>query len=316
MKRPIPSRVDEMTISDPDDRLTRYLTGDLGEPERTALEHEFFTDPLTFDRLVHAEHALVDDYVRGRLPASLAAAFKRHYFAHPRLRVRVEFAEALKAAADATPGARRPWLDRLSRDGPTLPLATAAAIALLVALSAWMLVQNRRLRGDLARSETTRSIADARERTLQGQLADARRAATELSGEVDRLRAEPRRPYRPAAVPSIVSLLLTVSGVRSSDTGAPKTVRVLPGTMAVRVQLVLGERAYPTYAFTVKQIGGGDVFSSGRLRPEGTAARARVGATIPAKRLPRGDYLLTLAGERAGGTRDEVSQILFRVDRP
>ena len=54
-------------MNDPEQIATRYLLGELAEPEQTALEEKYFADPQLFDQLVKAETELVDDYARGRL---------------------------------------------------------------------------------------------------------------------------------------------------------------------------------------------------------------------------------------------------------
>ncbi len=54
--------------SNDEQQRRRYLLGDLSEAQRTSVEEEYFTDDDAFERLLAAEHDLVDDYVRGTLP--------------------------------------------------------------------------------------------------------------------------------------------------------------------------------------------------------------------------------------------------------
>lgn len=50
-----------------DERMTRYLLGDLPGSEQAAVEQEYFADPERFEEVWSAENDLVDRYARGRL---------------------------------------------------------------------------------------------------------------------------------------------------------------------------------------------------------------------------------------------------------
>ena len=81
-------------------QMTRYLLGELSEQEQTELEARYFADSVLFDTLADVETALVDDYVRDRLPADTRLRFESHYLADPRRRERVRFARALISTID------------------------------------------------------------------------------------------------------------------------------------------------------------------------------------------------------------------------
>ena len=57
--------------------MKRYLLGELDESEQKALEEEYFTDSQLFDKMTQVESDLVDDYVRGRLPAETRKQFEQ-----------------------------------------------------------------------------------------------------------------------------------------------------------------------------------------------------------------------------------------------
>jgi hypothetical protein len=303
-----------MASSRPDDRLTRYLVGDLSEAERAALEQDYFADPAIFERLERAETGLVDDYVRGRLAAPLREAFERHYLAQPRLRERVELARILIDRIDQARGPDVLWYQAIVQGlrGPRLALAALAL--LLVAVSASLAVRNGRLRADLARTGEARAAEAQRARDLEAQLSGARSEAARLGAEADRLRSARETPAGSGAS-AVVALRLTVPGMRTPQPGAPTAVRLAPGTSALRIELALGERAYPRYRISLKRLGGPEIYVEEHIVAAGEPSRVRVSATVPAERLSSGDYLLTLAGERPGGAAEDVSQLPIRVER-
>src|SRR6266550_2295052 len=90
------------TMTNAEEIMTRYLLGELPEPERAALEENYFRDARLFDQLQKTENDLLDDYARDRLTPPLRQTLERHYLAHPARRARLKFAEALVARLDAS----------------------------------------------------------------------------------------------------------------------------------------------------------------------------------------------------------------------
>src|SRR5215831_7097846 len=79
----------------------RYLLGDLPEAEQTALEQEFLSDDLAFERVWEIENEMVDRYARGRLNGHEKELFERNYLASPVHRERALIARRLARAADS-----------------------------------------------------------------------------------------------------------------------------------------------------------------------------------------------------------------------
>src|SRR5215813_2832325 len=84
-----------------DERMTRYLLGDLPETEQTAVEQEYFADPEKLEEVWAAENDLVDRYVRGRLSRAERELFERNYLQSPKHRERVATGKKLLEAADS-----------------------------------------------------------------------------------------------------------------------------------------------------------------------------------------------------------------------
>lgn len=279
--------------------MTQYLLGELSEGEREAFEARYFEDPAVFTHLADVESALVDDYVRGRLAPDVRRQFERHYLADPARRERVRFAEALVATVDRTGGqreARDPavdsgspwhaWLNWLG--GPRLAGAGAAAVV-VVAVAAWLFI-------------------DARRGTQPSTTATAPPATTVAP-------ANTTAPVPPAPPPvlAVVTLSLTVGpGERSAAGGEPATLTIPPGTDLVQLALTLREHDYARYRVIVRAIGGAEVIRTGDLVPAARGAQPAFTLTLPAARLPSGDYLLTLQGA-TGAEFEDLSQTIFRM---
>ena len=157
-------------MMDDSNRMTRYLLGELPEDEQAALEERYFGDPGVFDEVTKAESDLVDDYVRGKLPADVRQRFERVFLVHPQRRERVKFAEALAAKLDrpettaaagapasvaAGPGWRT-WLDGLRRPMPALGLAFAT---LVIVSGVWLVFEVRRTRQEAVQRACCRETA-------------------------------------------------------------------------------------------------------------------------------------------------------------
>lgn len=237
--------------------MTRYLLGELSEPERAALEEKYFADPQLFDQVVKTENELADKFARGKLSPQTRERFEQSYLTHPKRRERVKFAEALATRLDQnevagnvatepvwTVSGWRRLIMALQGRRPILGFSLALASLLLIIGGVWFFIESRRSRQELAQSQAAQADHARRERELQQQLTDERMRAYELAE-----RQAPQSKLTPPVrlAPTFVSLLLTVGEVRSTDTGPPATLVIPPRTEEVRLQLNLKEHDYPSY---------------------------------------------------------------------
>lgn len=313
--------------------MTRYLLGELSDPEQSALEERYFTDPQVFNQVLKAESELVDGYVRGHLSSDVRARFEQSYMAHPARSERAKFAAALATRLDQTnqPLTRREqatlpvsWWQRLlaSLGGqrPTLRLSMALATLLVVLGGVWFFVESRRRQqSELARTQAAHEAQQRRERELSPPPADPSKQAEELAAERNRVEPSPEQITQPSptisSAPRSVTLALTVGGVRGGDNTKIPTLVISPDTTQARLQLNLKENNYPSYRASLQTIGGVEIFSQTGVKP----GRAKTGAsfvfTVPAHKLADGDYVLTLKGNNPDGEVDDLSKSLFRVQK-
>jgi len=117
------------------------------------------------------------------------------------------------------------------------------------------------------------------------------------------------------SAPSIVSLALTVGGVRGAEGGPTQTLVIPHDTTQAQLVLKLKDNTYPRYRVSLQKIGGAEIFSQSNLRPRSTKAGASFVFTVPASQLSSGDYALTLTGITAEGETDNLNKSVFRVEK-
>jgi hypothetical protein len=320
-------------MSEPDHNLTRYLLGELSESERATLEEKYFSDPRVFEQVLKSESELVDGYVRGKLSPRAQERFEQIYLTNPRRRERVKFAGALVSKIDQTEtaenvAAKPVWpvsgwriLTALPGRRPILEFSLALASLLLVIGCIWFFIDSRRLREELAKTQSARGDQEARTRELERQVAAERKRTEELTAQLDRGRPHEQAPAQAvatppstSALPTFASLVLTVSGVRGTETGRAPTL-VIPAEIAeARLQLNLKEHDYTGYSVSLRAVGGPEIFNREGLKPRTTKNGASFTLIVPASKFATGDYILTLRGIRDGVIED-LSKSIFRVEK-
>ncbi|HZT60122.1 MAG TPA: hypothetical protein VFA21_16060 [Pyrinomonadaceae bacterium] len=324
-------------MTDSDEILTRYLFGELSEPEQARLEARYFEDARAFERLTRLEAEIVDGYARGRLSPQMRERFERTYLADPNRRAHLRFGEALAAKLDQIAASRvadgaeesgASWWQRfissLAGGRRALAFSLALAVLLLSMFSAWLFMRGERFRRELSGARDAQAADEQREREARQQLAGEQAREQELTAELESARGEtkpqptpapPAPPPKVFAPPAVAALVLLASGVRGVETGAPPTLIIRKDTQQVRLQLRLRENEYQNYQLVLRSVGGGEVFSRGSLKPTHGTSGASFVLTLPASKLAAGDYILALKGATPGGELEDVSQSLFRVER-
>ena len=315
-------------MNDSDQKLIRYLLGEMSESEKTALEQQYFNDPGLFNRLVGVEHELLDNYARGRLAPEIRTRFESHYQSHPERRERLRFAQSLAAGLDQVTVVDRPrapaesWWQRWRGVlfGPAFAWGFAAVCLILLIAGLWLVIEARRLHQEFTRHESERNQQEQHQRDLEKQLADERARADQLAAEVERLKTEPSPAPGPTPQSSsvIASLILTISDVRGGATGPPATLVIASEAEKVRIQLNLKDgvqdNEYRSYTIVVQSADGRQIFERAGLRFR-SGRGGNLTAIAPASAFAKGDYILTLKGVSASGTVEDVSRSLFRVQR-
>jgi len=332
--------------SSPDDQhLVRYLLGSLPDEEAEQLDEQSIVDGEFALRLDAVEHDLVDSYVTGELSGETLTRFESFYLSSPRRREKVRFAESLlsshvkkeigpvkeetgPAQAAVPAGGDVPDVPAQPRGvRPPVIFQWAAAIAAVLLLLAcgYLIVQDLRLRNQLASVQTEREALQRREQELQKQLEQERSANADTARELERIRGSLAQLEQQATaggardLPDLHTVaLVLLPQTRGSDSIA--TVTVPPGTDRVAVELGLESDDFPGYEAALRDPATGQiVWRSGRVTSRsignGNTKSKAVSVSIPANVLKPQNYIVELTGIRAGGGAELVSGYPFRVVR-
>jgi hypothetical protein len=309
-----------------DEELTQYVLGKLAEPERARLEEAYFDDDALYERLSAIEEELAEAFAGGGLEPDERRRFEERLRKSPRLRGRGDFMRTLASTLEGQPAplarerATAPgWRGRLleALGGPRVGFAIAAAVLLVAFGALWIAREGPRpgpAPDEIATvpPEPRPSPPDA-----PGSQPPPGEAPVPPESETTPPAPQPPETKPPRSEPllaepvAVVAFALSPGVSRGGDAAAQ--LRVPPGTRSVRLTLPLEEPVEGALTAVLRENAGRVVWRSGLLRARGVLSDAVITATVPAKLLPAGTYLLTL--ERASGTdaSETVEQYAFEV---
>lgn len=117
----------------------------------------------------------------------------------------------------------------------------------------------------------------------------------------------------PAQSTRIASLLLTPVLVR--DAGRANVLRLTPQARTVRLRLAFKGGEYNSFRAVLRTVEGEEIWRSGLLKT--SPKTSNLNLTLPAARLRKSDYILTLSGASDGrGGMEEINDYYFKVERP
>ena len=267
------------------DVLERYVLGEVTDEERAEIEQSFFAEDGLFDQLVDVQNDLVDSYVQGKLSSAQRKRFEERFLTSSSGIARVEFARALQQKIAAR-SAQKPESFR--------QFAIAASLAIIVIAAAMVTFLLQR-RPELPITES-RPRAPQQQRAVPPAPVQAQTQTTPL-----------RREQAPAA---LVTVLLTAGGTRESEAAPPLVLRQAP--QIVQVELVLEDDRYDSYAAELQDVEGRVLWKEKSLRARTAPSGRTVAASVPAKLLPPGDYVVVLQGIR-GGKASDINNYSFTV---
>lgn len=298
--------------------LRRYALGRLAEEPRLAFEERLVTEPDVLEALGVVEEELTEEYLERSLSEDERRDYEQSFLASAERQRLLGFVDSLKARASrrqpAPLPARRvkPWSWQ-----PAWALAASMLLALSVTLNFW---QGRRLAAPDAPATAqagapTPSTAtpDSVQPAASVAVLSPPPTAPALQEEVvPRLRQAVGEPRGPG--PSVASFLLAAGVLRGS--GSMTRVSVPERATGVRLLLPITQAEYSLYRATLRDAEGGELWTAARLQALEVSDRTAVVLLLPSELLPRGDYLIELAGVREGGEPEPLASYAFRVTTP
>ena len=306
----------------PEHRLTQYLLGNLRGEDCERLDELSIADDEFAERLCAAENDLVDGYVRGRLRGDALGDFESHYLATEGRRQKVAMARTLYLAGakpvpdtesellPSRPGAsaavnpRSPmWILRLS-------LGWIAVFALLILLvtTAWLAVENHRLRQRDQASLAANTALEQELRQLRTQVQEAQAVQNRPAAAAEE--NAPRTVSHPERLISSIFLLPPTRG------SAPiPAASVAEKDRWLRLQLALGSDDFSEYMVDLMDLGSSKyVWRSGPIKSAIVNHRRALSLLLPVGGLEPQRYAAEVNGIAADGRREVLGSYVFRVE--
>lgn len=324
--------------------IISYLLGALPESDAERLDELSLADDEFAEGLRAVENELVDAYVRGELSSQRLESFKAHYLASPRRREKVQLAQAFQILADKRVTAQ-------TKDAPSATLARAeakkgssqdslwwrffivprlslqwgfAAMALLMLFAGgYFMLENSRLRNQMAQTQAERALLQQRQQELQKQLADEQSADAETAQELTRVRerlaqleqqlagTQPLEEKSPPEKRDLKVVSITLPPPMRSGNQIP-SVAVPEGTDYVDLQLQLEANDFSAYQVALKNPANGQIlWRSGKTKI--TRASRSVPTRLRPSLLKAQNYTLELSGISNTGATEIIGSYTFKV---
>jgi hypothetical protein len=299
--------------------MVRYLLGELSEEQCIQIEDQAFQSEEYMQEILNVESDLIDDYVRGEIPAHKRSEFEKYFLASAERRRKVEFARALLTIENETtatvkviPARPNPFVAFFRSLSPVGTVGFAVATLILITGAAWLLNDVIRLRSQLNQLQAERKTQQQERKELEQLLADERSRNEVLAAQLGQQKKEevplPQPKQEPPGRGSVLALTL-LPGLSRGEGTVPQ-VRLKPDVRAVRLNVVIDPQDnYPKFGVEVRGPKGERVLSQ-TLR----GGRKSVSLSLPAQGLGAGRYEVVLKGIKDGLSSD-LGYYYFEVRR-
>ncbi|MCM3870555.1 MAG: hypothetical protein ND895_07680 [Pyrinomonadaceae bacterium] len=320
-----------------EERLARYLLGQLPEQEQQKIEQHAFDDDEFYRQLLEVEDDLRCAYAQGTLSLAQKELFEQRFLIFADERKKLALARDMIAELRQSPVADA-WTKASNRgerktdrsllswipgwSSPVTRYAVAAAALVVVAGGAWLLFETAKLRNEINRLHAERATAEqqlnqrsAEERArieqleqLDKQLGEERDLRAQLEEELAK-RGE--QADERSMQPAVIALFLSPGGIRGG--GQTKRLVLAPGVEQVRLRLELPGDASKSYRAVLLNADGKEVSSRADLRARREGSRRIASLTLSARLLAEDDYELKLTGVDADGQAERAASYYFTI---
>jgi anti-sigma-K factor RskA len=216
------------------ERIRRYLLGQLTDGAREEFEREFLVDEELFEELLVVEDELNDEYLAGELASDERLQFEHHFLAAPERQEKLRFARVLNRYVTArqkeTSGGKGSPVSWSS----TILYRVAAALAVIVVIAGAFWLVRQRISSPETFATLTLTISDSNR-------GDGALAVGVKLVDVDSLRIYLRLPDSSTAVRYRVELV--------NDTGVTRSLPVVQqDAQSVEVVIPAAQLARGQYA--------------------------------------------------------------------
>jgi len=282
--------------------IRQYLLGRLPESGSAGLEERLLTDSEFYEELLISEEELIDAYLAGRLSAAERQDFENHFMISPERQEKVRFARALKryVAAAATAAAA----PELAPEMPPVSEKETASFAASASPANGMSTSPR-----AATYREKRSIFSflvIRSPLLAYSLA----AAVVVLAAITIVTVQNTTRHEAT---HFAAVTISPGGASRSGDQAHQEVRIPGDADGVRLQLKLAANQYHYYECTIQNAAGDTVISQTSLTPRLVDGQPAIIIEIATAQLPPGEYRAKVSGVQPGGNSESVDSYYFRV---
>ncbi len=298
--------------------MRQYWLGELAPEAERRLEERFSDDQELFDRLLGVREELFDAYARGELSEAEQERFERRLLRSSSDRAQLEFARSFVGALDdeiaATDRAGAASAKRQTvSDWLRFPrLAWVIACAATLAGGGWLINDNLRLRGQIARLQSEQAAQRQLTRELEERLAQAGSgAATRPTPQLAPSPSPVALHGKESLSASILPVTLTLRNLR----GEGETIHLKPEARTLRFKLLIDPNdVFPSYQLDLSQ--NGVVIK--RWRGLRLNRNGGIGPTVdlPVTELSDSTHSFELRGVNEDGSIENAGRASFRIVKP
>jgi hypothetical protein len=311
-------------MKQPEDRIKRYLLGQLSATDQTAFEDEYILDPAKYEQICQAEDELIRSYTRGRLAPDDRARFESAYMVNPQRRRHVKFDKAFaQALGSANPiGTRQiSWWPRFKDlfygHSFALKLTFTLGTLLIASGGIWLAIVTSRLHTQITEAQKEVEAEQQLMKTQAQKIANienqAHIVANEhkvLQNQLQSIKGKRSNQYAPA----FIIFPLTMGVVRDVDQ-EPKSLVIPPGIENIRLLVNLSGAKFLRYWVRLLTVDGKEVFSKRGLRSRPTKSSDSLMMNIPARMFSIGDNIVSVNGIASTGEVEIISKIIIKVQK-
>ena len=266
--------------------LREYLLGKITDDEQEQIENLFLTDPHTREKVFAIEQELIDDYLEDSLDEEDKERFVSLYAQTNEQRRKLRITKSItdwavrEARAPQADAARASFWSRLGarlrlKPGFVIPITVTLLIVLAIILILGFIEQRRHfaLQQELAQLNSPTSLREV--------------------------------------LPQMISLELRPVTVRGAESQAEFKLSAEIRIVELRLPWVRPER-YSKYQVEVRRVGGDKLFTIPDLQTE-NEGRNGIRLRLPAHKLTRGQYQVSLTGIAGDGTLGQTEEYSFAV---
>lgn len=319
--------------------ITRYLLGELRDPELSRFEEEFFDHDDFYTLVLDKEDELIESYLRGGLSEPERTQFEKAFLRTPKGRRKVAIYQALISPRATTRGQHTAqpslWQTLLTLlRGHKLLLQTALSLLAVLSLAcAGYYILNRRPHvEDALRVERpvppVPTVQPPAEPTTAEQAAGNPPQSNDESVVIrttphpapQRAPRQSNKPSSPStetspAPPIELATVVTLLPSVVRGAGEQNILEITPDSTTVPAKILLATDTYKRYRAVLRTQGGTVVWGRSGLKARQVEGKGVLVLQMPVSVLSQKYYLLDLQGTDAAGRSERVNYYSFTVIR-